>query len=80
LPNLAKNSLSLKEAVLPLAHKGERERSILALIGPEGDFTQEEIDIALAAGCRGVSLGFSVLRVDTAAIAVISFLKLFFES
>lgn len=80
LPNLARNSLSLKEALLPLAHKSEREKSILVLIGPEGDFTQQEIDIALQAGCRGVTLGHSVLRVDTAAIAVISFLRLFFKS
>ena len=72
LPNLSKRSLSLKQAAT--AFKGER---ILVLIGPEGDFTPEEIRLALEKGCQGVSLGEAVLRVDTAAIAVVSFLKMF---
>lgn len=80
LPNLARSSLSLKEALVSLVNKSKGEKNILILIGPEGDFTQKEIDIALKAGCLGVSLGCSVLRVDTAAIAVISFLRLFFDS
>jgi 16S rRNA (uracil1498-N3)-methyltransferase len=50
-------------------------RDILVLIGPEGDFTPEEAASAMRAGCRAVSLGESVLRVDTAAIAVMSFLR-----
>ncbi len=41
----------------------------LILIGPEGDFSREEIDIALAKGFTGVSLGNSRLRTETAGIA-----------
>lgn len=74
IPNLSRTSLALKEAV-----SGFKSGRILVLIGPEGDFTQREIDSALSRGCHGVSLGESVLRVDTAAIAVLSFLRLFFE-
>ena len=43
---------------------------ILALVGPEGGFTAEELSLAIAAGCRRVSLGPHVLRVETAAIAL----------
>lgn len=43
---------------------------LLALVGPEGGFTAEELRLAVAAGCRRVSLGLHVLRVETAAIAL----------
>ncbi|MFH1382188.1 MAG: RsmE family RNA methyltransferase [Chloroflexota bacterium] len=49
--------------------------SILVLIGPEGDFTQEEIGLAKSAGFIPVSLGDTVLRVSTAATAVASYIK-----
>jgi 16S rRNA (uracil1498-N3)-methyltransferase len=39
------------------------------LIGPEGGFTAEEREAALAAGAAGVTLGRRVLRAETAAIA-----------
>jgi 16S rRNA (uracil1498-N3)-methyltransferase len=51
-------------------------KSIIVLIGPEGDFTPQEIALAKAAGFFPVSLGKQVLRVDTAAIAAVSFIKL----
>jgi 16S rRNA (uracil1498-N3)-methyltransferase len=52
----------------------------MILIGPEGDFTRQEIEWAKAAGFLPVSLGNQVLRVDTAAIAAVSFIKLNAES
>lgn len=73
LANLSKNSTALKNAVRDFNGK-----KILVMIGPEGDFSPEEIDAALRAGCLSVSLGASVLRVDTAAISVISFLRMDF--
>jgi 16S rRNA (uracil1498-N3)-methyltransferase len=51
-------------------------KKIIILIGPEGDFTPQEIVLAKKAGFLPVSLGQQVLRVDTAAIAVVSFIKL----
>jgi len=50
--------------------------NILVLIGPEGDFTSEELQMAQDNGFAPVSLGNLVLRVDTAAIAVSSFIRL----
>ena len=58
---------------------GTKPESIIVLIGPEGDFTPEEIHRAKGAGFIPVSLGKEVLRVDTAAVAVASFIKLYYE-
>lgn len=41
----------------------------IILIGPEGDFSAEEIDLALAAGFQPISLGDARLRTETAALA-----------
>jgi len=43
--------------------------SVALLIGPEGDFTPSEIEFAVRHGCKPVSLGQTVLKCDTAAIA-----------
>lgn len=53
-----------------------KPRSIIVLIGPEGDFTPQEVESALKAGFVPVSLGGTVLRVATAAIAVASYIRL----
>lgn len=52
---------------------------IIFLIGPEGDFTPEEVEEAQKAGCLPVSLGKTVLKVDTAAITVVACANLFFR-
>ncbi len=49
-----------------------------ALIGPEGDFTPDELASALALpNARGVSLGERVLRVETAAVYTVSAIRTF---
>ncbi len=45
-------------------------------IGPEGDFTPQEVDAALFEGCKPIELGALRLRTETAAIAGLSFLRL----
>lgn len=47
-------------------------RDICILIGPEGDFSQSELDLALANGWRAVHLGDSRLRTETAAIFAVA--------
>jgi len=42
---------------------------ITLLIGPEGGFTDEEVETAIAAGAVTVALGTNILRTETAAIA-----------
>jgi 16S rRNA (uracil1498-N3)-methyltransferase len=46
------------------------------LIGPEGDFTPEEIEMALAKGIKPVTLGESRLRTETAALVACHTLNL----
>lgn len=41
---------------------------IAVMIGPEGDFSRSEIELAVASGWKVVSLGDSRLRIETAAI------------
>lgn len=48
--------------------------STLMLIGPEGDFTPDEIKAALEAGCRPVALGNTRLRTETAALVAATLL------
>jgi 16S rRNA (uracil1498-N3)-methyltransferase len=43
---------------------------VVVCIGPEGGFTDEELDLAAGAGFRVVSLGPRRLRTETAALAV----------
>jgi 16S rRNA (uracil1498-N3)-methyltransferase len=52
------------------AHAGRLHSAsrVLALIGPEGGWTEEETGRAAAAGALGWSLGPHVLRIETAAI------------
>jgi 16S rRNA (uracil1498-N3)-methyltransferase len=51
--------------------------SQIILIGPEGDFTEEEIEQALRANFIAVGLGENRLRSETAAVASAAVLKLF---
>ncbi|EJF55047.1 RNA methyltransferase, RsmE family [Saprospira grandis DSM 2844] len=44
------------------------KEEILILLGPEGDFSWPEVELAEAAGFRSVSLGHSRLRTETAAL------------
>jgi 16S rRNA (uracil1498-N3)-methyltransferase len=48
--------------------------SVLLLIGPEGDFTPAELNLAKSAGCLPLSLGPLVLRAETAALYALSIL------
>lgn len=47
---------------------------ILIIIGPEGGFSQKEIELAKKAGFISVSLGKRILRTETAGMAILSIL------
>jgi 16S rRNA (uracil1498-N3)-methyltransferase len=70
IPTLAGNRKTVKEALA-----GSVPNRILAVIGPEGDFTEREIEQAVSAGFIPISLGDTILRVETAAIAIASYIK-----
>jgi 16S rRNA (uracil1498-N3)-methyltransferase len=47
-------------------------RKVDIYIGPEGGFAENEIQRALSAGAKPVSLGSNILRTETAAIVALS--------
>src|SRR5207245_3940221 len=53
----------------------DRLRSVLMLVGPEGDFTPAELALARQHGCQPITLGPIILRVETAAIYCLSVLS-----
>jgi 16S rRNA (uracil1498-N3)-methyltransferase len=53
----------------------DRPKTILMMVGPEGDFTPAELALAKTHGCRPVTLGPIILRVETAAIYCLSVLS-----
>jgi 16S rRNA (uracil1498-N3)-methyltransferase len=59
-----------------LATSRDQARGAAILIGPEGGFTQEEVDAVRAAGGTAVALGPAVLRIETAAVALLAMLRL----
>jgi 16S rRNA (uracil1498-N3)-methyltransferase len=71
IPALIDQHKTLKQA---LANK--KAKNILVLIGPEGDFTPQELAACKGQGFIPVTLGEQVLRVATAAAAVAGFIRL----
>jgi 16S rRNA (uracil1498-N3)-methyltransferase len=53
---------------------------IALAVGPEGGWTDQEFDAASAAGFREVSLGSNILRTETAVIAGLSAVHLYFDN
>lgn len=66
--SLYESALPFRE--VPMAGK----KRIALLIGPEGDFSREEVDAVVAAGAVPVSFGDRILRTETAAIFGLSVL------
>lgn len=71
---------SLAEGARPIREVLENarcatHRNASVLVGPEGDFTDEETNLARAAGFRPVTLGPIVLRVETATFFCLSALR-----
>ena len=74
--SLQTDALHLKQilADYAAAHPA-RPASVLMLIGPEGDFTPAELNLARSHGCRPITLGPIILRVETAALYCLSVLS-----
>lgn len=60
---------SLNDDVKPLAAVMEKDKDVIAFVGPEGGMTQEEETLLKDAGAIEVTLTKTVLRVETAAAA-----------
>ncbi len=64
------NKTSLKSACVP-------NQDSLVLIGPEGDFSREEVESAISSDYRQISLGENRLRTETAALVACHTINLF---
>ena len=74
--SLQSDALHLKKILADYATEhGDRPARVLMLIGPEGDFTPAELNLARSHGCRPITLGPIILRVETAAIYCLSVLS-----
>ena len=62
-----------KQALIKLVNKKSPQ---LILIGPEGDFTNEEIKLALENNYKAVELGNNRLRTETACLVALSLMKI----
>jgi len=49
-------------------------------VGPEGDFTEQELGLLKDAGARLVGLGHNRLRVESAALALLAAAALVWDS
>lgn len=62
-----------KPLLKDIIRKGE---NALVMIGPEGDFSEEEVEKAIGQGFQSISLGRSRLRTETAALVACHILNL----
>jgi 16S rRNA (uracil1498-N3)-methyltransferase len=58
-----------------LADLGPQPGAVTLVSGPEGGFSDREVDLARAAGLRVVSLGPRVLRAETAPLAALALVQ-----
>lgn len=72
---------TISEETEPLKKILEKNKTkkFFILIGPEGDFSHQEVKLAKNYGFIPVSLGNLVLKVETAVISAVSFIKLYAE-
>jgi 16S rRNA (uracil1498-N3)-methyltransferase len=73
IASLQPDSRGLKQVLADLGAK--KLGRVLILVGPEGDFTPAEINLAKNSGCQPITLGPIILRTETAAIYCLSVLS-----
>ncbi|WP_018752766.1 16S rRNA (uracil(1498)-N(3))-methyltransferase [Paenibacillus sanguinis] len=65
---------ALREVLKPFVAELNTEQTchIAVVVGPEGGFSEEEVQAAEAAGAKSVGLGRRILRTETAAMAALT--------
>ncbi len=76
IPTLGEKKHHLRTALQKLSNP----KTLTFFIGPEGDFTDREVELAQKKGAAPISLGRQVLKVDTAAITVTAAAMIHFRS
>ncbi len=70
-PEVTKFLAHLSESAMPLLKATTPGASYCVLVGPEGDFSKDELVMAADQGFQTVHLGNSRLRTETAALAAV---------
>lgn len=60
----------------PISEAMRKDKETLLLIGPEGDFTEEEVKNLTSKGFIGISMGRNRLRTETAAVTACAFFNM----
>jgi 16S rRNA (uracil1498-N3)-methyltransferase len=60
--------IASQDADHTLAERYTKGTDAVILVGPEGDFTEEELAMAMSRGVQPVNMGSSVLRTETAGL------------
>lgn len=55
--------------------KSESSRNFFLIVGPEGGFAREEIELAERMDFTSISLGRQILKVETAALAILAMIQ-----
>lgn len=73
IPYENEQAVSIKEVLREdgWRHRGKKERRIAVFIGPEGGFSEAEVQAVTEAGGRSVTLGRTILRTETAGPAAL---------
>lgn len=69
------NSRIIPDKLKDILRKSVAAKELDLFIGPEGDFSEDEINHAISFGAIPVSLGDNILRTETAAIAALSIVQ-----
>ncbi len=60
----------------PISDAMQKDKETLLLIGPEGDFTDEEVKTLTSEGYIGISMGTNRLRTETAAVTACAYFNM----
>jgi len=64
-----------RQGLKDLLQKSSDAGAFSIIVGPEGGLTPEEVEAATASGFVSVSLGKQILKVETAAVAILAILQ-----
>jgi 16S rRNA (uracil1498-N3)-methyltransferase len=74
-----KKVLTTPPSSFGLRRTSHQPNHLLVVIGPEGGFSREEIELARKAGFKSISLGKTILRTETAGMAIMAMLAYEFD-
>lgn len=58
------------ERLYRVSETASEPRPLFVAIGPEGGFSEDEVQLAVSSGAQAIHLGPNILRIETAAIAI----------